>query len=62
MTSERAAIKSKSFQQGFQEETVKIYQGLTITYTEDSDEPVDRWNLETSNTCKISRPKEGHIK
>lgn len=31
------------------------------THTEDCDKPVDRWDLKTCYTCKISSSKESHI-
>ena len=33
----------------------------TITYAEDSNESINGWNLETCNTCKVSRSEEGDI-
>lgn len=39
----------------------KTTQPPICTYAEDSDEPIDGWNLKTCNTCKIPSSKEGNI-
>lgn len=43
-------------------EKKNIYGGSTFTYTEDCDESINRRNLKTCNTCKVTRPEKCNIK